>query len=244
MKFREILLILGIVAIASVFVMNASFAASGESLSVYKDSSLGNFNKKIVSIDQVSSWKNGTGKDYYKINIKKAYKNKYKIKSVTMGYFLNDNSTYYETKDMLYKNYTGKNKNSLIIKFSSEAISPEKLTINYYTKGKIKKETFYPYSTNADWKSTSYFTSNKANAKLTRNISIKNSIYGSSISVTHQKIKIATKNKNYKIQSVKLILLDLKKNKVVSNTFKGYGKNSLKLQLYQNKLVQDIKVYY
>lgn len=95
-----------------------------------------------------------------------------------------------------------------------------------------------------DGKSTKYLTSKKVNAKLTQKIHVKNTKYSSIPSITYQKIKIITKNQKYKLKSIKLGLVDFKKKKIIYKTFKGYGKNSFKIQLYKNTFIQDIKVYY
>lgn len=62
--------------------------------------------------------------------------------------------------------------------------------------------------------------------------------------VKYQHIKVLTKSKNYKIKAVKFSLINLKNNKSFYKTFKGYGKNNFKVQLYNNVFVNNIKVYY
>ncbi len=242
MKFRKILLVLGIVALASVFVMNASFAASSEKLSVYKGYYSFINDKKVSTIEQVVTFNNESSKQYYKINIKKTYQKKYKIKSVNIKYAVFDNKTD-EFKNYIYKNYTANNKNSFVINpLINEWISFDKLTVNYQTKEKIKKESV-SFSSKPELKYNIYFTSNKANAQVFQKIYIKNGIKYP-FAVKYQKLKVLTKSNKYKIKSIKLTLATMKNHKISYKTLKGYGKNSFKLQLYQNKLIQDIKVYY
>lgn len=243
MKFSKILLIIGIVALASVFVMNASFAASSEELSVYKGSGSLTTDKKVSTIIDVSKFQNDGYKEYCKINIKKAYQKKYKIKSVNIRYSVIDTKTY-KFKNYLYKNYTVNNKNSFIVNVSgNDSVSFDKLTVNYQTKGKIKNESITSSYTKGELKYNTYFDSNKANAYLFQKVYLKNDMKDP-FTVKYQKIKVLTKNKKYKIKTIKLAFSNAKTNKISYSTFKGYGKNSLIIKLYQNKIVQGIKVYY
>jgi hypothetical protein len=247
MKFRKILLILGIVSLASVFVINASFAASSEKLSIYKSSSSATIDKKVSTIQEVSTINNGNGngtyKEYCKISIKKAYQKKYKIKSVNIRYSVYDNKTS-EFKNYIYRNYTVNNKNNFVINTKiNDYTSIDKLTVNYQTNGKIKKESTSSYYSKGELKFNSYLISIKANANMIQKISI-NGKNVNPFTVKYQKLKVVTKSKQYKIRSIKLSLVNMKNNKISYKTFKGYGKNNLKLQLYQNQFVQDIKVYY
>lgn len=244
MKINRILLMIGIVAIAFVFVMNVSFAASSEKLETYKGSFYSNTEKKVSNINNVFDYKLDSkySKQYYKINIKKNYQNKYKIKSVNVKYSVVDIKTYEAT--YFYKNYNGKNKNFLKIKsLENDTVHLEKLVINYYTKGKIKHESLNPNIIN-NFIATSYLSAKKANGKLVQKGNFKITKYTNFPEMEYQNIKIITKNKKYKIKAVKLGLVNVKNNKVSYKTFKGYGKNSFKTKLYTNQFIAAIKVYY
>lgn len=244
MKFSRILLIFGIVAILSIFAVSTTFAAcaSTEKLTQYKGSFSSNLNKKISNIEQISAFKNNNSKEYYKINIKKNYQNRYKIRSVSVKYSLIDNETH-EIINFFYKNYTGKNKNSLKINIlDKDNIFIDKVIINYYTKGKIKNESFYYY--NNDMSFVGYWAGKKVIAKLVQKGDYEITKFGNIPIMKYQNVKFLTKNKKYKIKAVKLLLTNIKGTKISYKTFKGYGKNSLKIRLYENIFIQDIKVYY
>ncbi|MBZ9571115.1 hypothetical protein KQY27_06130 [Methanobrevibacter sp. TMH8] len=242
MKINRILLMIGIVAIAFIFVMNVSFAASSEKLEAYKGSFYSNTEKKVSNVEQVFAFNYNNSKEYYKISIKKNYQNKYKIKSVNATYSVFDNKTY--KAKYFYKNYNGKNKNFLKIKsLNNDTVNLEKLVINYYTKGKIKHESFKPYYI-SNFIETTYLSAKKANAKLVQKLNFKIRKHTNFPKIEYQNIKIITKNKKYKIKAVKFGLVDVKDNKMSYKTFKGYGKNSFKTKLYTNQVIAAIKVYY
>ncbi|OQD59189.1 hypothetical protein MBBAR_5c00320 [Methanobrevibacter arboriphilus JCM 13429 = DSM 1125] len=246
MRFSRFLLIVGVVALVSVFAMSTSFAvsANSEKLTQYKGSFSSNINKKISNIEQVYAFKNNNSKEYYKINIKKNYQNKYKIRSVNVRYAVVDNETH-KIRNFLYKNYTGKNKKSLKIDIlNKDDTFIDKVTINYFTKGKIKNESFYSYYYTNNFTLVNYLASGKANAKAVQKGDYKITQLGNIPIIKYQNVKIITKSKKYKIKAVKLILTNFKGTKTSYKTFKGYGKNSLKIQLYENIFIRDIKVYY
>ncbi len=246
MKFSRVFLIFSMVALVAVFAMNASFAASdgSEKLTQYKGSFSSNIDKKISNVEQVSAFKNNKSKEYYKINIKKNYQNKYKIRSINVRYSVTDNKTY-KFRNFLYKNYTGKNRNYLKIDIlNKDNIFVDKVTINYFTKGKIKNESFYSYYYNNNFTLVNYLFSGKANAKAVQKGDYKITQFGNIPIIKYQNVKIITKSKKYKIKAVKLLLTNIKGTKISYKTFKGYGKNSLKIRLYENIFIQDIKVYY
>lgn len=144
MKFSRILLIFGIVAILSIFAVSTTFAAcaSTEKLTQYKGSFSSNLNKKISNIEQISAFKNNNSKEYYKINIKKNYQNRYKIRSVSVKYSLIDNETH-EIINFFYKNYTGKNKNSLKINIlDKDNILLIRLLLIIILKERLKMKVF------------------------------------------------------------------------------------------------------
>ncbi len=243
MSFKKILLVITLVAFMSFFAMSVSFAASSENLLINKNSFSSNENKKISNVEQIYTFKNNDPKDYLKISIKKNYQNKYKIKSVNLKYSVLDNKTQY-VKDVFYKNYSGDNKNFLTIGIlSNETINLDKITINYYTNGKIKHENQYPYlyTPGDDLKLVTHLSAKKANAK-----SVEKGVFATKSIIPvmkSQNVKIITKNKKYKIKAVKLSLVNIK-NKSSYKIFKGYGKNSLKIKLHDNKFISGIKVYY
>jgi hypothetical protein len=154
MKISKFLLIIGITALLLVFAVNTSFAVSSEKTTKYKQYQWESCNKKFVSINHFEvSDENGNSKSSYKISIKKYYKNKYKIKSVNLKY-VDWGDT--ESSNYLHMNYTIKNKNSLTIKDPKKNLYLQKVTVNYHTKNKIKKESF-SFTPSGKWKRTAHY---------------------------------------------------------------------------------------
>ncbi len=203
MKFSKFLLILGIIAIVGIFTVNASFAVS-EDLLTYKGSQYISYDKKISSIDYKYVFKNKKDNANLNIKVKKDYQNKYKIKSVNTKFFVYDKKCVF--KKSIYKDYNGKNKNSISIKIPKYS-SIAKLTINYKTKSNLKKEStnFYMRSS---FKQKLYLQSKRSKANvLEKGYNKVNS--GKIIYVpTYQKIKIYTKSKNYKIKLIRFMGLN------------------------------------
>lgn len=117
--------------------MNTSFAGSNEKLEEFKNYQINTFDKKISEIKintliKGNYWDQSTKS--CKISIKDLYKNKYKIKSIDIKYYDYDN---FKSR---IKSFKLKNKNSFFIRPEND-ISIEKISINYKTNGKVKKET-------------------------------------------------------------------------------------------------------
>ena len=240
MKFSKILLIIGIVAFISAFTMSTTFATSSEKLTQYKSSFYSSADKKVSTIKYTLKSNNEKCKELYNINIKKPYQKNYKIKSVHIRYSVHDNKTG-KFKNYIYKNYTVNNKANFIIKNKMyRDNSFDKLIVNYQTNDKIKSESINPYYSKYKLRINTLWSSIKSNAKSFQKMYINNNF----ALVKYQHIKVLTKSKNYKIKSVKFSLINLKNNKSFYKTFKGYGKNNFKVQLYNNVFVNNIKVYY
>jgi len=245
MKFSKILLIVGVVTLVFAFAMSTSFAVSSEKITKYKMYGENSYNKKIVTIDE-SYFLRERGDDAissYKINIKNKYKNKYKIKSVNMTYMHYNEKTGF-TK-YIYKNYNGKNKNTIKIKGSQKNLYPQKMNINYYTKSKIKKESYKPHS-NYNWKTTTYFYGNKSNVKLSEKGYYKLNLDPDGERTTYKKFKVSTKNKKFKIKKVQAVYYDATGVNSIK-TYKSYGKNSLTIKTNEKTFwiwIGEFRVFY
>ncbi|KZX14861.1 hypothetical protein [Methanobrevibacter curvatus] len=228
MKFSRLLLIIGIVVLVSVFAMSTSFAASKKSESIYSDKisqyiSEDSYKTKISEIkktDIVSVKKGGyTRKGNFKISVKNSFKNKYKIKSVTVVYkhrYTDDIMDEVEKK--VYKTYKPKNKKILAIKdlSASESLGYEfvKIIINYKTSKKMKQETTY-LKKYYKYKSTTKYTGKTAIVKDITVSTTKNFVHT---------IKVKTTNFKYKIKTFKVIFHNYID---IIGTIYGHGKNSL-----------------
>lgn len=252
MKISRILLIIGIVAIISAFAISTSFAASSENIYKYKIYGKNNYNKKIVTINKsyVEDYKLNI-KYSYKINIKNKYKSKYKIKSVNITYVYDDINNVNFGK-VFYKNYNGKNKNTIKIKDPQKNLWLKKITINYYTKGKIKKESpnIQNYSSSINnWKTTTYYYGNKSNVKLSQGGSTKfNADFRIYLQTSkNKKFKVTAKDKKSKIKKVQVVYVGVDSLVESIKTYNGYGKNSLRFTSYKNTdflWIGKIKVFY
>lgn len=248
MKFSKILLIVGIVALVFTFAMSTSSAASSEKITKFKMYDKNSYNKKIVTIDKSYSLKNNRGVEYissYKISIKNKYKGKYKIKSVNMTYQYYDENSYKHKN--IYYNYNGKNKNTIKIKDPKKSIIFQKMTINYYTKGKIKKEST-KFQLNSNYKTVTYYYGNKANVKLNeRGYNKLDSTFNEYLPrLTYTKFKVTTKNKKYKIKKVQAVYYDDTGLNSIK-TYNGYGKNSLTIKPNEKKYliwIGEFRVFY
>lgn len=238
---KRIILLIGVLALAFVFTLNASFAASEDMWISSKHYDLNNCDKKIVTIKKVSyaDENNYSYKDYSKINIKKSYQSKYKIKSAQVKYYDYYNERYY------IKKYDAKNKNSITIKHLNN-VDFVKMTIIYSTKSKIKNETT-KFTEDSSFKRTAVFQGKKSNVKLTQK---GNAYLISAISwstVTYQKFIVTSKSKKYKIKAVKAFYTDMETGKEKSKTVKGYGKTRLTAKLYgtyEGQGITHFRVYY
>ncbi|MBZ9571266.1 hypothetical protein KQY27_06885 [Methanobrevibacter sp. TMH8] len=237
---KRLFLLIGIFVLVFAFTLNTSFAANEEiwgGSSVEKADNV--YDKKIVIIKEVSykDYENYVYKNYYKINIKKSYQNKYKIKSVNIKYS-DFEGKYYSKK------YNAKNKNRIIIK--SLDMDPVKITIIYSTKSKIKSETT-KFNEDSNFKNTAKLKGKKFNVKLTQKgySYLISGIRWSTI--TYQKFKVTSKSKKYRIKSVRAFYDDMESGKQKFKTFKGYGKNSLTVNLYgtyEGTGIYYFKIYY
>lgn len=251
MRFSKVLLILGIIALVSAFAMSTSFAASSEHVTKYKQYVWDSYDKKIVNVDHLEVYSNlkpssVSSASSYKINVKKSYKNKYKINSVKVKYAVYDNSSEFEK--YTYKTYNVKNKNSVNIKNPNKNTMIEQITINYYTKSKIKNESISANTfPKGEWKSTTYFYGNKSIGVLKEKGYIKRFSGGYYYASTSHNLKISTKNKKYKINKVKLAFYGIMGSFEGAKIYNGYGKNSLTIKSYgsyENSWMGDYKVYY
>lgn len=239
MKIKRIILIIWIIILISVFALNTSFAASNETIDKYKTHQIDTYDKKIITMDHVSEWStnNYNGKGYLTFNVKKAYKDKYKIKSIKARYYTNDG--------IIYKTYNVKNKTKVILKYKNE-LYPGKFTVNYYTKGKIKNESINIDSKH-NWKSTTYFYGKKANIVLKESGYVRMVPNWGGVPVTnYQKFKVITKSKKYKIKMVKTFFFGMAGVDLVK-TYKGYGKTKLTNRIYGTYEVTSIgafRMYY
>lgn len=222
MNIKKLLLIVGIFVFIFAFTLNTSFAATSEKLSESKSHSIITYDKKIskIEIDSIRYYGFYNGYEYTKnckINIKDSYKNKYKIKSIDIKY--QDNN--YNSKVKRFNVY---NKNSFLI-IPKNGISIEKISINYKTKGKVKKETTNFMMDNS-WKKTTYFKGKKSNIKLIQKGYTEMVLWEDWSTTTYQNFQIKTKNKKYKIKKVKLRYHSSEniEHKNKGKTFKGNGK--------------------
>jgi len=227
MNIKKILIIFLFALILANIAIGASYAATEKiHPSTYKE--IETFDKsKIVSIDKISVYvKKGVDDSYYKINIKKANKAKYKIQSVTCKYsFWNDDT---DKAEIIYKTYDGKNKTSLTIKQPEDYYFLKSMTINYQTKSSIKKESAKLQGSTGTTKVVSYSnkTGKKAKITLTEKGYNINKGQGNRI-LTYQKFNIKTTNKKYKIKTVQLVYRDIMDKVTKTLTFNGKGKTSL-----------------
>ena len=238
-KIKKIILIGVIFVLIAVFTANATFAASNETINNYKIHQINTYDKNIIKADYVSEWgKKLDEKSYLDINIKTAYKNKYKIKSIRVR-------CYNEKLGTVYKTYNIKNKVKIKLNFKS-GVYLNSFTVSYYTKGKIKNETINLES-RSKWKSTTHFYGKKANITLKKSgYTINTYLYGPWPMTNYQEFKITTKNKKYKIKTVKAFCFGMDSIERV-NTYKGYGRNVLTVKT--NKIFDGIsfnafKLYY
>ncbi|MDR3063236.1 MAG: hypothetical protein LBU40_03740 [Methanobrevibacter sp.] len=228
MKFNRLLLIIGIVVLVSAFIMSTSFAASKKSESIYSDKISqyileDSYKTKISEIkktDIVNVKKGYTRKGNFKISVKDSFKNKYKIKSVTVVYKhrYTDWDIMDEVEKKVYKIYKPKNKKILTIKdlSSSESLGYEfvKIIINYKTSKKMKQETTY-LKKEYKYKSTTKYTGKTAIVKDITVSTTKNFLHT---------IKVKTTNSKYKIKTFKVIFYNYID---IIGTIYGYGKTSL-----------------
>lgn len=232
MKFKKLVLILGILAVVSVFTISTGFAASSEKITGFNSNQSITYDYKIIKISHVfKSPSDGKDSEYFRINVKKAYQNKYKIKSVKAKISVYDD---YEITKTYYKTYNIKNKNKAYIKLPNSNgtnwYNIEKITVFYKTKSKIKNEStkFQKYAT---FKSTTKFNGINSNIVLKEKGYYKWTAMGEQPYTTYQHFQIKTKNKKYKIKSVKVSYYN-RAGFDSSKNLKGYGKSKLSFKFY------------
>ena len=218
MNIKKILIIFLFLLILANITIDASYAVSNEKIKISNYKWVDTVDEKIVSIDiiTVTDKKNNYNVSY-KINIKKANQNKYKIQSVKCKYSIwNIKSGDDET---IYRTYDGKNKTSLTIKvpWKIEDNTLESMTINYQTKNNIKKESTKLENTIL----TKYYL---------KGIGKKSEVYyviagQDHGDTTYEKFNIKTTNKKYKIKTVQLYY-DIGYGKTKTITFNVKGKTS------------------
>ena len=94
MNIKKILIISLFLLILTNIVIDASYAVSSEKTEISYSKFTNTFDKKIAYIDEVVKWPNKKYSEfYYKVNIKKANQNKYKIQSVKCKYNFYDDIT-------------------------------------------------------------------------------------------------------------------------------------------------------
>ena len=249
MNIKKILIISLFLLILTNIVIDASYAVSNEKINLFTYKDIETFDKKIASIDKIDVYdKKYNSNTSYKINIKKANQQKYKIQSVKCKYSFLNTKTYKD--DTVYKTYDGKNKTSLTIK-QAEDYTLESMTINYKTNSNIKKESakFQAIGINKR-KYDSSGVGKKAN------ITLKEKGYGNYTSgfavyvTTEHKFNIKTTNKKYKIKTVQLIYRDIMDEVTKTTTFNVNGKTSftktIKGKFYSTKegYLSEFKITY
>ena len=248
MKFSKLLIIIAIVFLLSICVMNTSFAAVKKSESISSDKisqiiSEDCYKSKISEINRIDIYnRKDDRKGNFKFSVKKAYQNKYKIKSVKVLYIrtYTDWNIDETIEKKVYKTYKPKNKKILTIKdlSASENTNGEyafvKIIINYKTKKNLKQETVYlkkPYK----YKSTMVYKGKTATVKDITEDSKKKFIH---------KVKVKTTSSKYKIKTFKVIFyIDVK----IVGTIYGYGRTSLVVdgpQYYDSRAEGDFKITY
>ena len=238
MKIKRIILIMGILAFITIFALNASFAASNETIDKFKTQQVDTYNKKIITVDYVSKYtdKNYNFNAYLTFSVKKTYKSKYKIKSIKAQYY-----TQYGT---ITKSYAIKNKTKVRLNFKN-GIFDGNFTVSYYTKGKIKNETVNMESKHK-WKGTTYFYGKKSNINLKDSGYVTYSPQGAWYVTDYQKFTTTTKSKKYKLKTIKAFFFNPGGIELVK-TYNAYGKNKLTTEIpgtYPPLGIGAFKIYY
>ncbi|MDR2966921.1 MAG: hypothetical protein LBU74_03105 [Methanobacteriaceae archaeon] len=221
MNIKKIMIISLFLLIITSMTTGTIFASSEKIESYNSSKRTETYYEKIVTIDEVE---NNDGNYniislYYKIKIKKAYQNKFKIESVNCKYYG------YETKNHFSKTYNGKNKISLAI-IAPKNCDLTSMTINYKTKSKIKNErpTFYKGKA----KSLHYYKFIGKKSIITLRVKgydlSKGQGYGD---ITHQKFQIKTTNQKYKIKTINVWYNNMFDETTKTITYSGNGKTTL-----------------
>jgi len=186
----------------------------------------------------------------FKINIKKSYKSKYKINSINVKYTVYEKNSY-NIKKYTYKNFTVKNRDGVKLKDINNNIRIEKITINYSTKSKLKKESINSWSPRGKWRGVTYFYGEKSKGILKQKGHIKKIRsdvgVGWEYASTNHEFKVSTKNKKHKINKIKIVFLGFKDTIEGIKTYNAYGKNSLTITSYgkyEGSWIYGYRVYY
>ncbi|KZX10098.1 hypothetical protein [Methanobrevibacter curvatus] len=218
MNKKGYFLIFALAILFLVFSINTSFATS-ETIYQSSDHQLDTYDKKIVTLKvDTLSYKLHETKQYLKIEVKKGYRNKYKIKSYKIKF-----------SDKKAKLVKVNNKKYIKIKVPLYN-SLSWIKINYLTKGKVKKES--TSFKNSKFRVVKFFKGKKSNVKIIQE-GITDYINGENFpTINYQKIKITAKNKKSKINQIKLLYRDYTTGEEGSKIFYGHGRNSLTTNLY------------
>ena len=245
MKIKKILIISLFLLILASVTIGASYAASSEKISAFSGKDIQTYDKNICSVDKIWTWDAKSNiKEHYKVNIKKANQNKYKIKSVKCKFRVYNSEATGE--DIVYKTYDGKNKTSLVIKPSFKDFEIESITINYQTKEKIKSESTKFQQKTVKCVYYTEFIGKKAKINVTEK-GYFSFIEKNDYSYSH-KFNINTISQKDKIKTVKAIFYGPTGSIVKSSTFNGNGKTSLtkeiKGKFYDRTRIGQFQVSY
>ena len=226
MNIKKILIISLFLLILVNITIDASYAVSNEKINLFGYKDTETFDKKVASIDKITVWDKKYNDDIsYKVTIKKANQQKYKIQSVKCKYHFYDDIT--DKDNIISKIHNGKNKTSLNIK-PPKNYTLESMTINYQTKNEIKKESLNIKSYNG--KVTKVTHDSEGIGKKSK-ITVKEKGYfltkGQGIPViTNIKFNIQTTNKKYKIKTIQLIYQNIGDEVSKTTTYNGNGKTT------------------
>ena len=234
MKFRKILLIVGIAVLISVFAINTSFGASSEKITKFDAKEVNVYNEKVSTITKISRFDNNySGCEGFKVNIKSKYRDNYKIKTVKAKIFQYNDG---ELTKSYYKTYNFKNKNTVYFKLpkfnSTKSYYLDKMTIFYKTKSNFKKESSKLFGKYSSKSSVIKFYGKKSNILLKEKGHIEYPAMGAWPVTTYQNFQIKTKNPKYKINNVKIVYYNVAGIDSFK-TIKGHGKNKLNYRSYE-----------
>lgn len=141
-----------------------------------------------------------------------------------------------------YKTYNIKNKIKLKLKIK---VYIDKIVVSYKTKDKIKNETLN-LEIKHNWKSTSHFYGKTANIILKKSGYITHSPQESWPVINYQRFKVTTKNKKYKLKTVKAFFFGVPGVEFVKY-YKGHGKTAMTTiisDIYEATGIAPFKIYY
>jgi len=218
MKIKKLLMVSLFLLILASVTMGLSYASSSEKISISSMKNYETFEKKIASIDRITSWdKKIWNNDYYKIKIKKAYQNKYKIHSIKCKYDDYAIGTFYKTVN-------GKNKKTITI-YAYKNYYIKSMTVKFQTKEKIKSESIQfmgkPYKLIRD----KGFRGKKSNVKVREKGYVSLKGQGNTY-ISYQKVNIKTTSKKNKINTIKALYYVMDEKLSETKTFNGKGKTT------------------